>query len=184
MDGTAITINSAGTTATTARRSFVTEPGREYTLNVTGANAPVSFSVGTTSGGADLYPLTLLLVNIAGLPSGWTTVSGPGTVTPNDTNGTIALAAAGGTATNVRCSYPVITGRNYRFRWTTSGVTCIATFGTTSGGGEYKGTGTAHDPLGDNSLIFKTTTTTLWVMFQRTEAGTSTISSLSLEQLD
>lgn len=125
-----------------------------------------------------------MIVNIAGLPSAWTTVSGPGTVTTNDTNGTISLAAAGGTPTNVRRSWTVITGRNYRFRWTLATNTCALALGTASGGEQYKSLGTTHDPLGANSFIFKTTTTTLWGMFQRTDAGTSVISDFALEELD
>lgn len=126
----------------------------------------------------------MLLVNVAGTVSGWSLTSGPGTVTPNTGNETIALAAAGGTPTVTRRVYTVVSGKNYRFRWTTSGNTCGLKLGNTAGGTEYKGLSTQDEPLGANTFTFLTSSTSLYVEFQRTTAGTSTIGGLSLEQLD
>lgn len=150
---------------------------------MTGANAPVFYSAGTSSAAADLFPSTILLVNVIGSTSAWTDTFGPGTVTVS--SGTsIVINATGTNPTGVRKSFPVVAGQSYRLRWTTSGTTCASAIGTTSGGGQYKGLGTAHDPLGPNAFIFTTTATTLFVQFQRTNAGTCTIAGLSLEQLD
>ena len=150
---------------------------------MTGANVPVFYSAGTTAGAADLFPSTILLVNAIGSTTTWTDTFGPGTI--NVSSGTsIVIAASGTNPTGVRKSFPVVAGQSYRLRWTTSGTTCASAFGTTSGGEQDKGLGTTHDPLGPNSFIFTTTATTLFVQFQRTAAGTSTITGLSLEQLD
>jgi hypothetical protein len=182
-DGDTITINSTGGAATFAQRAFDTEIGREYVITMTGANNPVYYSAGTSIGSANLFPSTILLVNQIGSTTAWTDTFGPGTV--NVSSGTsIVIAAAGGSATGVRKSYTVVAGQTYRIKWTTSGITCASAFGTTSGGGEYKGLGSAHDPLGANQRVFLATSTTLFIQFQRTEVGTCTINGLALEQLD
>lgn len=150
---------------------------------MTGVNNPVYYSAGTSSGAVDLYPSTILLVNIIGSTTTWTDTFGPGTVTVS--SGTsIVIAASGTNPTGVRKSYSVVAGQNYRLKWTTSGTTCASALGNTSGGEQYKGLGTAHDPLGANSFTFLASAATLFIQFQRTNAGTCTISDLALEQLD
>ena len=150
---------------------------------MTGANNPVYYSAGTSSGASDLYASTILLVNIIGSTTTWTDTFGPGTVNVSS-GSSIVISAAGGSPTGVRKSYPVVAGQTYRLRWTTSGTTCASALGATSGGEQYKGLGSAHDPLGTNQFIFSVTATTLFVQFQRTNAGVCTISGLALEQLD
>lgn len=181
---TELTINANGAGATYGRRMIATEVGREYTITATGANNPVYFKAGTTAGGTDLYDLTILLVNMAGTTAGWTLTSGPGTVTPNVGAGTVLLSAAGSTPTVTRRLYTVVAGRQYRVRWNTSGTTCASSLSTTISGEQYKGLGSVHDPLGDNSFIFTATSTSLYWQFQRTALGDCTIGSIALEQID
>lgn len=181
-DDDTITINSAGTNPTFAQRAFTTEVGREYILTMTGAVNPAYFAVGSTLGGTDLYERTIVLVNMIGSTTAWTDTFGGGTV--DVSSGTSIAITGNGTATGVRKSFTVVAGQHYRIKWTTSGNTCASAFGTTSGGEQYKGLGSAHDPLGDNSFIFLATGTTLFIQFQRTPAGTCTVSGLALEQLD
>ena len=163
---------------------MTTEPGREYTITATGATNPVYFKAGTVAGGNDLYDLTILLVNMAGSVAGWTLTSGPGTVTPDTGAGTVLLSAPGATATVTRRLFTVVAGRQYRVRWNTNGSTCASSLSTTIGGEQYKGLGSQHDPLGDNSFIFTATSTSLYWQFQRTAAGDCTIGGIVLEQID
>lgn len=183
-DEDSLIINPAGGGAAYAYRSFPTQVGREYTITATGANNPVYYSAGTSARASDLYPSTILLVNMAGSVSGWTLTSGPGTVTPDTGTDTVLLSSAGGTATVTRRQYTVVAGKNYRLRWTTSGVACQSSLSNTVGGEQYKGIGSANDALGDNSFIFLASSTTLYVQFQRTAAGDCTLSNIALEQID
>lgn len=183
IDADTLTINSAGTNPTFATREFETEPGREYILTANASVNPAYVMVGTEPGGNDLLPSTILLVNLIGSTTAWTDTFGGGTVVTS--SGTTIVITGNGTATGVRKSFTTVAGRTYRIKWTTSGNTCASAFGTTSGGEQYKGLGSQHDPLGENSFIFLATGTTLFIQFQRTPAGTAcTVSGLALEQLD
>ena len=150
---------------------------------MTGVNAPVYYAAGTSSGATDLFPSTILIVNVIGSTTTWTDTFGPGTV--NVSSGTsIVIGASGTNPTGVRKSFTVVAGQTYQFRWTVSGASCAAVLGNTSGGGQYKGLGAIDDPLSANSFVFTATSTTLFVQFQRTPSGTCTITDLALEQLD
>lgn len=182
-DADTLTINSAGTTPTFARREFTTEIGREYILTATAVSNPSYVSVGTEVGGNDLLPGTILLVNLIGSTTAWTDTFGGGTVVTS--SGDTIVITGNGTATGVRKSFTTVAGQHYRIKWTTSGNTCATAFGTTSGGEQYKGLGTAHDPLGANEFIFLASATTVFLQFQRTPTGTAcTVGSLALEQID
>lgn len=182
-DDDTITINSAGTNPTFARRVFTTEIGREYILTANVATNPSYFSIGTTVGGADLYESTIFLVNMIGSTTAWTDAFGSGTVDVSS-GSTIVITGNNSGATGVRKSYTVVAGKHYRIKWTTATNTCASAFGTTSGGEQYKGLGSAHDPLGSNEFTLLASGTTLFIQFQRTPTGTCAISALALEQLD
>jgi hypothetical protein len=126
----------------------------------------------------------VLLVNMAGLVSGWSLTSGPGSVTPDNTAQTLAIVSPGVTATVTERLYPVVSGRNYRVKWTTSGTTCGLGLGNVAGGVQYKSADTIDEPLGANSFITLTTGPNLYVRFQKTAAGTSVVGSIALEQID
>lgn len=151
------------------------------TFTATGLDA--YYKIGNPAGGDNVVPLTVVPVNIITAPSTWTDKSGPGTTTGNDDAGTLSIAASGGTPTIVRRLFTVVAGKQYRFRWTTSGTTCASALGTTLGGEQYKGLGTAHDPLGANTFSFQATATSLYIQFQRTNAGTCVVGSMILEAI-
>lgn len=150
---------------------------------MTGVNGPVYYAAGTSSGATDLYPSTILIVNVIGSTTTWTDTFGPGTV--NVSSGTsIVINATGTNPTGIRKSFAVVAGQTYQLRWAVSGASCSAVLGNTSGGGQYKGLSSIDDPLAANSFVFTTTAPTLFVQFQRTTSGTCTITDLALEQLD
>jgi hypothetical protein len=94
------------------------------------------------------------------------------------------VSPGGAVPTVTQRLYPIVSGRTYRVRWTTSGATCGLALGNTAGGTQYKSADTIDEALGANSFITLTTSPNLYVQFQKTAAGTSVIGAISLEQID
>lgn len=132
------------------------------------------FAVGRMSGPA----LTISDLSVAVSPAG-ATLNGPGTIEATDTQVTVTYATS---TTSARFSVPVASGQRYRVTWTQTGTSGgQAGFGTSSGGTQYRGT---INSTAGTTLDLTTTTTTLWISFQRASAGTTTFSNIRITPID
>lgn len=106
-------------------------------------------------------------------PTTGAATSGDGTITPSSTDVSVTF---GTVTTSARFSHTVVSGQRYRVIWTQTGSSnAQAGFGTSAGGSQYRPTlvgsqGTTFD--------FTATSTTLWVNFQRVNAGTTVFSDI------
>lgn len=99
-----------------------------------------------------------------------------GTFDVNTVNRTITITATQAVATYIRGSHPVTVGTTYKVLWQANPINVQAGFGTSEGGPQYQGT--THGVVGQNEFTFTATTATLWLNFQRVQAGTVTVSNI------
>lgn len=108
----------------------------------------------------------------------FTTVVGDGATSIDTTAQTISITY-GTTTTGRRGTYPVTVGKRYRVTWVYSGTTGMSMYaGTSSGGIQYR-----HPVASDLLFDVTVTATTLHMTFQRTAAGTTTVSDLKIQEI-
>lgn len=104
--------------------------------------------------------------------------TGDGTYSFDSTAKTLTVTY-GTTTTGIRGSHPVTVGKRYRISWAYSGATgAQMALGTALGGTQYR-PGIASDTFVD----FTATTATAYITFQRTAAGTTTVSSIEILEI-
>lgn len=115
----------------------------------------------------------------------WNTSAGDGTVTFDANAQTIQIVWGTTGATLARGSTTVEVGRWYRVAWTVAGTTgsCQSKFGTAAGGSQYRADTAVAAGSTNNFFDFYAASATLWINFQRTSAGTTTISAISVQKL-
>lgn len=96
-----------------------------------------------------------------------------------DTAANTISVTYGTVVTARRGSYAVTVGRRYRLTWNYSGSTGMSLYAGTSAGGLQYRAGVPDDTLFD----FTATATALHMTFQRTAAGTTTVSSLKIQEI-
>lgn len=110
--------------------------------------------------------------------AGWTLDA---SATVNTTTGVITLAASG-TLITARQSITTTAGTLCRLKWTVGGNTTQTPIGSSSGGAQYR-SAALNDAVGSRTYEFRPTTTTTWIQFQRTTAGTATVSNIAVQTM-
>jgi hypothetical protein len=123
--------------------------------------------------GSDLMPVPTLWVTTAGAGATFSTVDGPPRV--------ISITAAGATS-SIRVSTTVATASWYRMTWSVLLSNMFLLLGTTNGGAQYKSAASSQ-PIGTYTFDFLTTSTALWLQFQRTGTGVSEARNMTLFKL-
>ncbi len=111
------------------------------------------------------------------------TVAGDGSTTVDTTAKTLSITF-GTTATSLRGSYGVTTGKRYRIIWTmesTNATTGQLGLGTSLGGPQYRPTISGVE--GANFVEFTATTSTVYPTFQRASTGTTVFSNIKIQEI-
>lgn len=127
--------------------------------------------------GADIFPV----------PTTWTITAGTGaTFSTQDSPRLISITTAGAIG-SIRTQVPaisVVSGSWYRATYTIGLGSMFFLVGTSNGGGQYKSAAASQAAGATYTFDFLTTSTTLWLQFQRTAtAGTSQVTNMTLFRL-
>ena len=121
-----------------------------------------------------VYQVSLIDIDV----TTFTTGQGDGAYSFNAETKTLSVAY-GTTTTNIRGSHPTTVGKRYRLTWTYSGSAGMSMYAGTSVGGTQYRAAVENDALFD----FTATSATLHMGFQRTTAGTTTVSNLKIQEI-
>lgn len=112
-------------------------------------------------------------------PANWVNLSAG--VTVDGTTGAITIPAAG-SSLSARQELTTVAGTLYRIRWVNNSNTTMCLIGTSQGGGQFK-TSSSSDAVGSRTFEFRASSTTSWLQYQRTAAGTAVVSDIFMQVL-
>lgn len=127
--------------------------------------------------GTDIFPEPTLWVTTAGAGASFNTSDGP----PRS----ISVTAAGATSSiriQASASFTVVSGAWYRATWSVLQNNMFYLIGNSNGGSQYK-SAVSSQPVGSYTFDFYTTSTSLWLQFQRTGTGTSEVQNMTLYRI-
>lgn len=196
-----VTLNSVGTAATYARRTFATAPDRKYRFDHTWANNAGTITLGTTAGGGELLPSantvvgpnslefvsdsTPTHVEISRTPAGAATVTGL-TVTELSThawysggpgavtvggNTNLSLTGTGTGTTYVIRPIATIKDREYIWTFSVAGGTPTRMVGSGFGGSDLAASAAAT--AGANTVRFAAISHQSWPRIQQAAASSA-----------
>lgn len=121
-------------------------------------------------------------INLLGVNAAAWTTGGPGTVTIASITGEIKIVADGTGLVYARRGVPTTVNKRYQLTWSCDTTTVMARqVGSTAGASDI--IAAANSTVGDNKREFTATSTTTWVQFQRTAAGSPLVSNLILQEI-
>lgn len=209
---TTVSINAVGGTPTFARRALQTVPGENYTVSWTSNSVTGTWAIGSAQGLTDIaapgpsfvlganspqFTATSSLTYLTFQRTGAGTVDltgfgyvaaplvawtggGTGSVTvTSDTSVTLTPSATG--KTYARRTFATVPNRKYALTATFANNSGQVQFGTTAGGGEIMSLRNAV--VGNNPYEFVSDTTPTHLEISRSQAGSATVTGLTLTEL-